>query len=226
MNYNDLTLDELKAVAKEKGLTFGKIGKEKLIERLEELDGSETETKSSILDLINESVDSVASDVSKSTAVRKQKEVIDSLEEIPVRSITLGGTTWVSPKTNAHYRWNEIGSIEYVPFGELVTLNNTKRGFLFKPMVIVMDERAVKYFRLQDTYEKVAQIHSLKKVFDTNNLTEISKVLDTIIRVNMRDVAISKIRDMRKTGELNNIDIIKMVEKKLCFDLSEDKITE
>ena len=87
---------------------------------------------------------------------------------------------------------------------------------------------AKKYFRLQETYEKVAQIHNLKKIFDTNNLTEISKVLDTIIRVNMRDVAISKSRDMRKTGTLTNIDIIQLVEKKLCFDLSEDniKVTE
>ena len=168
MNYNDLTLDELKAIAKEKGLTFGKIGKEKLIERLEELNGGEVETKSSILDLINESVDSVASDVSKSTAVRKQKEVIDSLEEIPVRSITLGGTTWVSPKTNAHYRWNEMGAIEYIPFGELCTLNNSKRNFLYKPMVIVMDERVIEYFRLQDTYEKVAQIHKSVGRWQTN----------------------------------------------------------
>lgn len=226
MNYNDLTLDELKAIAKEKGLTFGKIGKEKLIERLEDLDDGEATTKSSVLDLINESVDSVASDVSKSTAVRKQKEIIDSLEEIPVRSITLGGTTWVSPKTNAHYRWNEMGAIEYIPFGELCTLNNSKRNFLYKPMVIVMDERVIEYFRLQDTYEKVAQIHNLKRVFATRDEVEISKVLDTILRVNMRDVAISKIRDMRKSGELVDIDIINLVEKKLCFDLSDDNISK
>lgn len=226
MNYNDLTLDELKAMAKDKGLTFGKIGKEKLIERLEEIDGGEVSAKLSVLDLINESVDSVASDVSKSTAVRKQKEVIDSLEEIPVRSITLGGTTWVSPKTNAHYRWNEMGAIEYIPFGELCTLNNSKRNFLYKPMVIVMDERVIEYFRLQDTYEKVAQIHNLKKVFVTRDEMEISKVLDTILRVNMRDVAISKIRDMRKNGELVDIDIINLVEKRLCFDLSDDNISK
>lgn len=227
MNYNDLTLDELKAIAKEKGIMVGNIGKEKLIAKLEALESTEEDKKEpSLLELINESVDSVASNVSKSTAVRKQKEIIDSLEEIPVRSITLGGTTWVSPKTNAHYRWNEMGAIEYIPFGELCTLNNSKRNFLYKPMVIIMDERVIEYFRLQDTYEKVAQIHNLKKVFETRNGVEISKVLDTILRVNMRDVAISKIRDMRKNGELVDIDIINLVEKKLCFDLSDDNISE
>ena len=89
-----------------------------------------------------------------------------------------------------------------------------------------MDERVIEYFRLQDTYEKVAQIHNLKKVFETRNNVEISKVLDTILRVNMRDVAISKIRDMRKNGELVDIDIINLVEKKLCFDLSDDNISK
>ena len=234
MDYTTLELDELKAIAKEKGMTIGNIGKEKLVSKLEAYDNentvgkrevnAETNSTSSILSLINESVDSIVSNVTVKASTRQQDDTISSDEEIAVRSITLGGTTWISPKTNAHYRWNEIGSIEYVPFGELVTLNNTKRSFLYKPMIIVMDERVIKYFRLQDTYEKVAQIHSLKKVFDTNNLEEVSNILDTIIRVNMRDVAISKIRDMRKTGELYNIDIIKLVEKKLRFDLSEDKV--
>lgn len=232
MDYTTLELDEIKAIAKEKGIVVGNTGRDKLIAKLEkydadkEVDRTENTTDStvSVLGLINESVDSIASNVTVKASAREQEESISSDEEIAVRSITLGGTTWISPKTNAHYRWNEIGAIEYIPFGELVTLNNTKRSFLFKPMVIVMDERAVKYFRLQETYEKVAQIHNLKDVFSTNDLTKISKVLDTIIRVNMRDVAISKIRDMRKTGQLNNIDIIQLVEKKLCFDLSEDNI--
>lgn len=236
MDYTTLELDELKEIAKEKGLKFGKIGKDKLIEKLMELETDsaneivtekdEEKSTSDILNLINESVDSITSDVTIKASSRKQEETISSDEEIAVRSVTLGGTTWVSPKTNAHYRWNEIGAVEYIPFGELVTMNNTKRNFLFKPMVILLDERAIKYFRLQDTYEKVAQIHNLKNIFDTGDLTKVSNVLDTIVRVNMRDVAISKIRDMRRTGELTNIDIIKLVESRLCFDLSEDNASK
>ena len=236
MDYTTLELDELKEIAKEKGLKFGKIGKDKLIEKLMELETDSAneditekdaeKSTSDILNLINESVDSLTSDVTIKASSRKQEETISSDEEIAVRSVTLGGTTWVSPKTNAHYRWNEIGAVEYIPFGELVTMNNTKRNFLFKPMVILLDERAIKYFRLQDTYEKVAQIHNLKNIFDTGDLTKVSKVLDTIVRVNMRDVAISKIRDMRRTGELTNIDIIKLVESRLCFDLSEDNASK
>jgi type III secretory pathway component EscU len=89
-------------------------------------------------------------------------------------------------------------------------------------MLIVQDERVIKYFRLQEVYESVAQIHNLKKIFDSKSMIEISKTIDTAIRVNMRDVVISKVRDMRKLGELVNIDIIKLLEEKLCFDLSDD----
>jgi type III secretory pathway component EscU len=89
-------------------------------------------------------------------------------------------------------------------------------------MFIVQDKRVIKYFRLQEVYESVAQIHNLKKIFDSKSMIEISKTIDTAIRVNMRDVVISKVRDMRKLGELVNIDIIKLLEEKLCFDLSDD----
>lgn len=180
------------------------------------------DTTTSVLDLINESVDSVSENIVVQPKSRVSETTIANEEEIACKSVTFGGLTWVSPRTNAHYRWADIGAVEYIPFGELVTLNNTKRNYLFKPMFIVQDERVVKYFRLQEVYENVAQISSLKKVFDSANLQEVSKVIDTAIRFNMRDVVISKVRDMRKTGQLNNIDIIKLLEQKLCFDLSED----
>jgi hypothetical protein len=188
----------------------------------EEVKKQDIEDTASVLDRINQSVDEVAETVTIQPKSRKTEVTIGNEEEIACKSITFGGLTWVSSRTNAHYRWANIGATEYIPFGELVTLNNTKRDFLFKPMFIVQDERVVKYFRLQEIYEEVAQIHNLKKLFDAGNLNEVAKAIDNAIAVNMRDIVISKVRDMRKTGELNNIDVIKLLEQQLCFDLSED----
>jgi hypothetical protein len=176
----------------------------------------------SVLEKINESVDSISDNITIQPKTRKSETTISNEEEIACKSVTFGGLTWVSPKTNSHYRWADIGATEYIPFGELVTLNNTKRNYLFKPMFIVQDERVIKYFRLQEVYENVARIHTLKELFDTSDMKEIENTIDIAIRVNMRDVIISKVRDMRKTGELVNINIIKLLEEKLCFDLSED----
>ena len=47
----------------------------------------------------------------------------------------------------------------------------------------------------------------------------IEKAIDMALRVNMRDILISKIRQMIKNGTLTNASIIKMLEKKLQFDL-------
>ena len=178
-------------------------------------------TVANILEQINDSVDSVSAVVTPTKRDKVENNVpLD--EEIPCKSVTFGGLTWVSPKTNSHYRWNQIGDVEYISFSELITLNNTKRDFLHKPLFVVQDERVVKYFRLAEVYEKVAQIHNLKEVFK-GSLGDIVKVLDTAINVNMRGVVISKVRQMRKAGTLNSIDIIKLIEKKLAFDLSEDE---
>lgn len=192
---------------------------EEIVEKVE----PETTTTQSILSVINDNVDKVSNTDSVKATSRTKEVTIANEEEIAVRSITFGGLTWISPRTNAHYRWNEIGAVEYIPFGELITMNNTKRQFLFNPLVIIQDERVVKYFRLQSTYEKVAQINSLEKIFNTGNRNEVEKVLRTILDVNMRDVAISRIRAMRQNGTLNNIDVIHIIEKILCFDLSNEE---
>lgn len=185
---------------------------------------AEQQTSESVLDLINSSVDDVATEASTMLEVARQnKTEVDFNEEIACKSVVFGGLTWVSSKTNAYYRWENIGAIEYVPFNELITMNNTNRNFLFDPKIVVQDTRVIDYFRLLDVYSNVAQVQNLVGLFN-KPLTEISKVVDLAIRVNMRDVMISKIRQLRKEGTLNNIDVIKLLEKKLCFDLSEETV--
>lgn len=178
-----------------------------------------------ILEQINSSVDEITNTNVVADKSRKNETKINFEEEIACKSVTFGGLLWISPKTNSHYNWDDIGSVEYIPFGELITMNNTARDFLFKPLIVVQDSRAVEYFRLLDVYKNVAQVQNLNKLF-TSPLSKIAEVVDMALRVNMRDIMISKIRQMRRTGELNNIDIIRLLENRLCFDVSEDDITE
>ena len=83
-----------------------------------------------------------------------------------------------------------------------------------------MDERAVKKFRLAPVYENVAKLNNLKEVFNSDMQT-IERVIDDALRVNMRDILINKVRQMYKTGKLVNINVIRLLEKKLSFDLSD-----
>ncbi len=247
MDYTKMELDELKELAKSRNIKVGNIGKDKLIAKLKENDtfsavtsededltenpestitenetheSKETENKSeSLLAAISETIDEL------DEAVDDKDDYDDTLEldtSVPVKSITFGGLTYKSRSTNAVFRWNQIGAIQYMTVAELNEMNNYKSAFLNKPLVILMDERAVKKFRLTPVYENVAKLNNLKQVFNSDMQT-IERVIDDALRVNMRDILISKVRQMYKTKKLVDINIIRLLEKKLSFDLSDSE---
>ena len=135
MNFETMELDELKEYAKSLGITFGKIGKEKLIEKIKEHENNKSaissviededlddkiqeeneevkeENKGSLLDSITSAID----DLEDSTGGDVEPIVdlpIDTL--IGVKSITFGGLTYKSKTNNAIFRWNQIGAVEYM----------------------------------------------------------------------------------------------------------------
>lgn len=241
MDYTKMELDELKELAKSRGLKVGNIGKDKLIAKLKENDtfsAVTTEDEDLAENTIQENVTSITKSEEKSGSLLDAiSETIDELDEavndkddyddtleldtsIPVKSITFGGLTYKSRSTNAVFRWNQIGAIQYMTVAELNEMNNYKSAFLNKPLVILMDERAVKKFRLAPVYENVAKLNNLKEVFNSDMQT-IERVIDDALRVNMRDILINKVRQMYKTGKLVNINVIRLLEKKLSFDLSD-----
>jgi len=241
-----MELDELKELAKSRNIKIGNIGKDKLITKLKENDTfsvvtSEdedlTENKENIIQEIHKDKEVINTETKSGSLLDAISETIDELDEavddkddynntleldtsIPVKSITFGGLTYKSRSTNAVLRWNQIGAIQYMTVAELNEMNNYKSAFLNKPLVILMDERAVKKFRLTPVYENVAKLNNLKEVFNSDMQT-IEHVIDDALRVNMRDILISKVRQMYKTKKLVDINIIRLLERKLSFDLSD-----
>ena len=242
MDYEKMELEELKEYAKTLGITFGKIGKDKLIEKIKEKETENTTVKSVMEDndldenvetkVVEETkpsnslLDSIASAIDDldDSADEKVEEIVDLPMDtvINVKSICFGGLTYKSRSTNAVFRWNQIGSIQPMTVAEINEMNNYKSDFLRKPLVILMDERAVKKFRLTSVYENVAKINNLTAVFNSS-LPEIEKVIDDALRVNMRDILISKVRQMYKNKKLKDIEVIRLLERKLKFDLSDSE---
>lgn len=245
MDYEKMEIEELKEYAKSLGITFGKIGKDKLIEKIKEketenvtvksvLDDDDLEEKvetttvvedkptasTSLLDSISSAID----DLEDSTG-GEIEEVVDLPmdTQIPVKSITFGGLTYKSRTTNALFRWNQIGAIEYMTVAELNEMNNYKTDFLRKPLVILMDERAIKKFRLTPVYENVAKINNLTAVFNSDMKT-IERVIDDALKVNMRDILISKVRQMYKNKKLVDVNILRLLQSKLQFDILDEEI--
>lgn len=244
MDYSKMSIDELKDYAKTLGINVGNIGKDKLITKIKEKE-NETKTISSIMkddDLENGepivSYVEVENKKNVSDLMSSISDAIDELEDadndtdieiiddlpidtvIPVKSITYGGLTYRSRINNANFRWNQIGAVQYMTVAELNEMNNYKKDFLNKPYVILLDERAIKKFRLMSVYENVAKINNLKQVFASDRET-IMNTLETALTVNMREVLISKISQMIKNRTLVDINIIKLVSKKLSYDFDE-----
>lgn len=237
-----MSLNELKEYAKSIGLTVGNIGKEKLIAKIQE-----TETQREILNSVIDD-DDFKEDVIKTnmddkentkdeTLVDSISSVIDDLDDaeknieteienlpsntpIRVKSITFGGLLYKSQRNNAKFRWNQIGAEEIMTIEQLNEMNNTRHEFLNRPMVVLMDERAIRHFRLTKVYENVAKLKNLKKVF-ASDMNTIKSTIDMAINVNMRDVLISKVSQMIKNKTLVDINVIRVLTEKLNFDFEE-----
>lgn len=248
MDYTKMELDELKELAKSRGLKVGNIGKDKLITKLKENDtfSAVSAEDDDLAENVNVTQNDVAEDnkntqdenpedTKPTSLLEAISETIDDLDEsaddkddyedkldldtsIPVKSITFGGLTYKSRTTNAVIRWKQIGEIQYMTVAELNEMNNYSSDFLNKPLVILMDERAVKKFRLTPVYENVAKLNNLKSVFNSD-LATISRVVDDALRVNMRDILISKVRQMYKTGKLVDVNVLRLLQNKLHFDI-------
>lgn len=243
-NYENMELDELKDYAKSLGITFGKIGKDKLIEKIKEkenenttvmsvLDDDDLEETVNVEEVVEElntsvslldSITSAIDDLDDATGGELQ-EIVDLPMDtvINVKSITYGGLTYKSRTTNAVFRWNQIGEIQPMTIGEINEMNNYKADFLRKPLVILMDEKAIKKFRLTPVYENVAKINNLGAVFNSGDMNKIDKVISDALSVNMRDILISKVRQMYKNRKLTDINVLRLLEKRLQFDLTDSE---
>ena len=243
-NYENMELDELKDYAKSLGITFGKIGKDKLIEKIKEkenenttvmsvLDDDDLEETVNVEEVVEElptsvslldSITSAIDDLDDATGGELQ-EIVDLPMDtvINVKSITYGGLTYKSRTTNAVFRWNQIGEIQPMTIGEINEMNNYKADFLRKPLVILMDEKAIKKFRLTPVYENVAKINNLSAVFNSGDMNKIDKVISDALSVNMRDILVSKVRQMYKNRKLTDINVLRLLEKRLQFDLTDSE---
>lgn len=243
-NFENMELDELKDYAKSLGITFGKIGKDKLIEKIKEkenenttvmsvLDDDDLEETVNVEEVVEElhtsvslldSITSAIDDLDDATGGELQ-EIVDLPMDtvINVKSITYGGLTYKSRTTNAVFRWNQIGEIQPMTIGEINEMNNYKADFLRKPLVILMDEKAIKKFRLTPVYENVAKINNLGAVFNSGDMNKIDKVISDALSVNMRDILISKVRQMYKNRKLTDINVLRLLEKRLQFDLTDSE---
>ena len=183
-----------------------------------------TPTKESVVESITSVIDDLDDYMTDDTVDYSVINLpVDTIVE--TKSITFGGLTYKSRSNNALFRWDHLGATQPMTIGELNEMNNHKRDFLNKPLIILKDERAMKKFRLTSLYENIAKISNLKSIFSSGDMITIGKTIDTAVDVNMRDLLISKCSQMIKSKTLVDINVIHLLSDKLNYDF-EDILTQ
>ena len=240
MNFESMTISELKAIAKEKHINTNGASKVKLIEKLKSIEtANSVMTDDDLNEIQPESISESPAPAKSGSTLKSILSAIDDIEDadgiynrgtipeipqdkvIPVRSIRKGILIYKNPVNNVMVVWNHIGDVQHMTIKEITEMNNFSTSYLTKPYVILDDEDAIKHFRLTTIYENVAKVNNLKELF-RQDLNVISKTIDDAIAVNMRDILISKISTMYEKKILTDIRVIRLLSDKLQYDFVQE----
>ena len=150
----------------------------------------------------------------------KSAVVITPTMEVEVASNKAGTLIYVSKKTSEKFEWNAIGDTNWMTVEELATMRNTQRAFFENNWVKVVDENAddiIRHLRLVKYYENFIDLSELEDIVQM----EASDIIALISPMNkeIKDNLASEAKGMIENGDLNNLGIIRALEKAIGYSL-------
>ena len=150
-----------------------------------------TESKEVISSDVVEQIKDVPSTIEKKIEevknTKTQAKVYSDEDMIVVASIKSGRTNlYNDEKPYDEYIWEKFGDVQEVRFGRLESLKRKTGDEVFKTMLYVLDEQAVKQLRLEKVYDNIGDLVKLEKLFSlqadefirfVNNAPEITKTI-------------------------------------------------
>lgn len=141
---------------------------------------------------------------------------IDQNELIPCRS-TQQKLIYISKRTNETIEWYNFGDVQYVSYGELVTMKATQPRFLKEMWIVIDDEEAINQLGLTKEYQNIFEIDDLDSFFNLS-ANKMSEILTNMPRGFKTSIAIAA-RERIQSGVLDSRNAIKVLEEKLDVDL-------
>lgn len=165
------------------------------------------------------------SDTHNTKSQVKSKIEIPTNTIIPVRSGVHGILTYSSKKTFGYIvDWDDYGSVEFLEYGELLSMRNTQRSFFENNWVFIEDtdeysaEDIYKSLVVEKYYSSVVTGEDLEELF-LMSPEDIKKTVSTLssgVKQNIASVAKSKI----ESGEFDSINRIKALEESIGLEFS------
>lgn len=153
----------------------------------------------------------------KPTRKRAKSIDIDPNELVAVRSVTKGLLIYKSNRTGQVIRWNDFDDVEYIEFGELITMRSSSPKFINEPYLVIDDEEVVESLGLTELYERMIDIDNLYDFFE-QSVEEMAKQIEQMPK-GSKNLISNTAHDMIKDGELYDIRKIKLLEEELGVGL-------
>ena len=185
----------------------------------------QTTTTSATVD----NIDTVA-EISKDVVVEKDekkkevktnkkvnKEPLQDDDDIEVQSM-IPNVSYFDTKNQDYYEWKQVGDIEIMTFEALKNMWKNSRGYFKKLWLRPLDKRVVAKFnglsKLYEDFDELMDINS----YTRDNISSIAQRILDMPRGTSNSV-ITLIIDSVDSGKLNDIKVLKELEKTLGLDL-------
>lgn len=155
----------------------------------------------------------------------RQKVDIPSNLLVPVKSGIHGILTYSSKKTFGYtIDWDDYGSVEYIEYGELLSMRNTQRSFFENNWIFIEDtdeyvaSDIYKALAVEKYYQSVIVGEDLERLFtmEPKDIEETVLKLSSGVKQNIASIAKERI----ETGEFDSNNRIKALEKALDLEFS------
>ena len=149
--------------------------------------------------------------------VRRKISDIDRSELVPCRSLVEGLLVYKSARTGMRYVWEEFGSVEFIEYGELVTMRSSSPRFLRDCWIAVEDEDVAEALGLAKEYASASEVMDLDSFFD-KKASELEEVVPNLPK-GIKDTIATKARKMVEDGSLDSRNKIRVLEEGLNVEL-------
>ncbi len=195
------------------------------VQSVEEAVKVETATVTEI-DTTSVSTPTVEKVVEKKDYSKKAK--IPKDYDIPVKSNVQGKLIYTSKKTGYTEEWDEMGTIAYLEYDELVSMRNSHKKFFEDNWVLIEDtddytaDEIYYSLNIEKYYKNIAIFETLDDVFDLS-IADIEAIVPTLSNGYRRNIA-SRAMQLITDGDrrMDSTAKIKAFEKALNVNLRED----
>lgn len=150
-------------------------------------------------------------------SIRKSIATIDLNDLVPVVAL-IDSVIFVADNTKAEYEWDSKGDVQYITYGELISMKGRQKRFLEEMWLYIDDEEVVEALNLTSLYEKYDEIKSIEdylaRIDDLHELNQVLTPLPSGIKKSLARQAAQLIPE-----KLDKYNTIKTLENSLGVEL-------